>query len=159
VLRARSCLIDGEAVACDERGLAVFDRLRTLASLLRYRRADGSVFLYARWSRPPARTARDPQSAPRSPPSIWNMRRKSRTSGSAERLIGLERVRAASPIPPNAPAALSALIGKTPLYPHSGVLFVRLRRPSTPPGVKRSLFLGTPPARFPVAYKKIASNP
>jgi bifunctional non-homologous end joining protein LigD len=39
-LRVRSCLIDGEAVACDDQGLAVFDRLR-------YRRADGSVFLYA----------------------------------------------------------------------------------------------------------------
>jgi bifunctional non-homologous end joining protein LigD len=39
-LRVRSCLIDGEAVACNEHGLAVFDRLR-------YRRADGSVFLYA----------------------------------------------------------------------------------------------------------------
>jgi bifunctional non-homologous end joining protein LigD len=36
----RSCLIDGEAVACDDQGLAVFDRLR-------YRHADGSVFLYA----------------------------------------------------------------------------------------------------------------
>jgi len=39
-LRVRSCLIDGEAVACDDQGLAVFDWLR-------YRRADGSVFLYA----------------------------------------------------------------------------------------------------------------
>jgi bifunctional non-homologous end joining protein LigD len=39
-LKVRSCLIDGEAVACDDNGLAVFDRLR-------YRRADGSVFLYA----------------------------------------------------------------------------------------------------------------
>ena len=39
-LKAASCLIDGEAVACDDDGLAVFDRLR-------YRRADGSVFLYA----------------------------------------------------------------------------------------------------------------
>jgi bifunctional non-homologous end joining protein LigD len=37
-LRSRSCIIDGEAVA--DNGLAVFDRLR-------YRRADGSVFLYA----------------------------------------------------------------------------------------------------------------
>jgi bifunctional non-homologous end joining protein LigD len=27
-LRVRSCLIDGEAVACDENGLAVFERLR-----------------------------------------------------------------------------------------------------------------------------------
>jgi bifunctional non-homologous end joining protein LigD len=38
-LKVRSYLI-GEAVACDERGLAMFDRLR-------YRRADASVFLYA----------------------------------------------------------------------------------------------------------------
>src|SRR5262245_24667815 len=27
-LKARSCLIDGEAVACDENGLTVFERLR-----------------------------------------------------------------------------------------------------------------------------------
>jgi len=27
-LKVRSCLIDGEAVACDENGLAVFERLR-----------------------------------------------------------------------------------------------------------------------------------
>src|SRR5262245_42951979 len=39
-LRVRSFLIDGEAVACDNDGLPVFDRLR-------YRRADGHVFLYA----------------------------------------------------------------------------------------------------------------
>jgi ATP-dependent DNA ligase len=39
-LKVRSCLLDGEAVACNDQGLAVFDRLR-------YRRADGSVFLYA----------------------------------------------------------------------------------------------------------------
>jgi bifunctional non-homologous end joining protein LigD len=39
-LRARSFLIDGEAVACDGDGLSVFDRLR-------YRRQDGRVFLYA----------------------------------------------------------------------------------------------------------------
>jgi ATP-dependent DNA ligase len=39
-LRARSCLIDGEAVACDGDGLPVFDRLR-------YRRDDRRVFLYA----------------------------------------------------------------------------------------------------------------
>jgi bifunctional non-homologous end joining protein LigD len=38
-LRVRSCLIDGEAVACDENGLAVFERLR-------YRRDDRSVFLF-----------------------------------------------------------------------------------------------------------------
>jgi ATP-dependent DNA ligase len=39
-LRARSFLIDGEAVACDGDGLPSFDRLR-------YRRGDGAVFLYA----------------------------------------------------------------------------------------------------------------
>ena len=39
-LRSRSCIIDGEAVACDERGIAAFDRIR-------YRRHDGRVFLYA----------------------------------------------------------------------------------------------------------------
>jgi bifunctional non-homologous end joining protein LigD len=40
VLKARSFLIDGEAVACDGDGMPSFDRLR-------YRRADDSVFLYA----------------------------------------------------------------------------------------------------------------
>jgi bifunctional non-homologous end joining protein LigD len=39
-LKAASCLIDGEAVACDDDGLPVFDRLR-------YRRQDKHVFLYA----------------------------------------------------------------------------------------------------------------
>jgi hypothetical protein len=39
-LRARSFVIDGEAVACDGDGMPVFDRLR-------YRRQDGRVFLYA----------------------------------------------------------------------------------------------------------------
>jgi bifunctional non-homologous end joining protein LigD len=39
-LRTRSCIIDGEAVACDDNGLAVFDRIR-------YRRHDRKVFLYA----------------------------------------------------------------------------------------------------------------
>jgi bifunctional non-homologous end joining protein LigD len=39
-LPVRSCLIDGEAVACDGDGLPSFDRLR-------YRRQDGAVFLYA----------------------------------------------------------------------------------------------------------------
>jgi bifunctional non-homologous end joining protein LigD len=40
LLRVRSCLIDGEAVACDGDGMPSFDRLR-------YRRADGAVFLLA----------------------------------------------------------------------------------------------------------------
>src|SRR5262249_34363424 len=39
-LKVRSCLIDGEAVACDGEGMPSFDRLR-------YRRADGAVFLFA----------------------------------------------------------------------------------------------------------------
>jgi len=39
-LKVRSCLIDGEAVACDEKGLAVFERLR--------RKHEGKkVFLFA----------------------------------------------------------------------------------------------------------------
>jgi bifunctional non-homologous end joining protein LigD len=39
-LRSRSCIIDGEAVACGEDGIASFDRIR-------YRRHDEGVFLYA----------------------------------------------------------------------------------------------------------------
>src|SRR5262245_27315575 len=39
-LRSRSCIIDGEAVACDDNGVASFD-------LIRYRRHDDSTFLYA----------------------------------------------------------------------------------------------------------------
>jgi bifunctional non-homologous end joining protein LigD len=39
-LKVRSCLIDGEAVACDENGLAVFE-------LLREKRQGRHVFLYA----------------------------------------------------------------------------------------------------------------
>jgi bifunctional non-homologous end joining protein LigD len=39
-LRTTSCLIDGEAVACGDDGVPVFDRLR-------YRRDDRNVFLYA----------------------------------------------------------------------------------------------------------------
>jgi bifunctional non-homologous end joining protein LigD len=39
-LRSRSCIIDGEAVACDETGIASFDRVR-------YRRHDEDIFLYA----------------------------------------------------------------------------------------------------------------
>jgi len=39
-LSCRSCLIDGEAVACDDNGVPIFDRLR-------YRRDDRRVFLYA----------------------------------------------------------------------------------------------------------------
>jgi bifunctional non-homologous end joining protein LigD len=39
-LRSRSCIIDGEAVACDGNGMPSFDRIR-------YRRHDASVFVYA----------------------------------------------------------------------------------------------------------------
>jgi ATP-dependent DNA ligase len=39
-LRSRSCIIDGEAVACDDNGLASFE-------LIRYRQHDAGVFLYA----------------------------------------------------------------------------------------------------------------
>src|SRR6266704_471076 len=39
-LRPRSCIIDGEAVACDDSGVPSFNRIR-------YRRHDASVFLYA----------------------------------------------------------------------------------------------------------------
>jgi bifunctional non-homologous end joining protein LigD len=39
-LRSRSCIIDGEAVACDDKGVASFD-------LIRHHRANDSVFLYA----------------------------------------------------------------------------------------------------------------
>jgi ATP-dependent DNA ligase len=39
-LRSRSCIIDGEAVACDGNGVASFD-------LIRHYRANDSVFLYA----------------------------------------------------------------------------------------------------------------
>jgi ATP-dependent DNA ligase len=39
-LRSRSCIIDGEAVCCDDNGVPSFDRIR-------YRRHDADVFLYA----------------------------------------------------------------------------------------------------------------
>jgi bifunctional non-homologous end joining protein LigD len=39
-LRSRSCIIDGEAVACDDNGVTLFNRVR-------YRRYDESIFLYA----------------------------------------------------------------------------------------------------------------
>jgi bifunctional non-homologous end joining protein LigD len=39
-LRSRSCIIDGEAVACDDKRLASFD-------LIRHHRTDERVFLYA----------------------------------------------------------------------------------------------------------------
>ena len=39
-LRSRSCIIDGEAVVCDDNGVTSFNRVR-------YRRHDESIFLYA----------------------------------------------------------------------------------------------------------------
>jgi bifunctional non-homologous end joining protein LigD len=39
-LRSRSCIIDGEAVCCDDKGLPSFERIR-------YRRHDRRVFLFA----------------------------------------------------------------------------------------------------------------
>jgi hypothetical protein len=39
-LRSRSCIIDGEAVACNDNGVASFD-------LVRHHRANESIFLYA----------------------------------------------------------------------------------------------------------------
>jgi ATP-dependent DNA ligase len=39
-LRCRSCIIDGEAVVCDDNGVARFDRIR-------YRRHDEAAFIYA----------------------------------------------------------------------------------------------------------------
>jgi ATP-dependent DNA ligase len=39
-LRSRSCIIDGEAIACDDNGVSSFDHIR-------YRRHDAGVFLYA----------------------------------------------------------------------------------------------------------------
>jgi bifunctional non-homologous end joining protein LigD len=39
-LRSRSCIIDGEAVACDDKGVASFD-------LVRHHRTNESIFLYA----------------------------------------------------------------------------------------------------------------
>jgi len=39
-LHSRSCIIDGEAVACDDNGVTSFNRVR-------YRRHDKSIFLYA----------------------------------------------------------------------------------------------------------------
>jgi bifunctional non-homologous end joining protein LigD len=39
-LRPRSCIIDGEAVVCDSKGMVSFEHIR-------YRRHDASVFLYA----------------------------------------------------------------------------------------------------------------
>ena len=56
-LRSRSCIIDGEAVACDDHGMPRFDRIR-------YRRHYTTVFMYPfdlielKWRRPPPQPAR-----------------------------------------------------------------------------------------------------
>jgi hypothetical protein len=47
-LRARSCLIDGDAVCCNENGLAVFERLRHKHAA-RTVVGEGSPFLQALW--------------------------------------------------------------------------------------------------------------
>jgi hypothetical protein len=47
-LRSRSCIIDGEAVACADDGIPSFDRIR-------YRQHDADVFLYAFFIDPPAK--------------------------------------------------------------------------------------------------------
>ena len=39
-LRSHSCIIDGKAVACDDNGVTLFNRVR-------YRHHDESIFLYA----------------------------------------------------------------------------------------------------------------
>ena len=60
--RSRSCILDGEAAACGEDGIALFERIR-------YQRHDGSVFLYAfdlielKRRRPAPRTARTARTA------------------------------------------------------------------------------------------------
>src|SRR5215831_6116563 len=53
-LKVRSCLMDGEAVACDKNGLAVFERLRHQyeLALCRWRRAPRLPFPPARSPRP-----------------------------------------------------------------------------------------------------------
>jgi bifunctional non-homologous end joining protein LigD len=46
-LRSRSCIIDGEAVACDDNGVASFDLVRHSFDLVRHHRANERIFLYA----------------------------------------------------------------------------------------------------------------
>jgi bifunctional non-homologous end joining protein LigD len=63
-LRSRSCIIDGEAVACGDDGMPSFDRIR-------YRRHDARVFLLrlrpdrAERRRPAPRSAGSPQGGER----------------------------------------------------------------------------------------------
>ena len=95
-LKVRSCLIDGEAVACDENGLAVFERLR--------RKPSGKhVFLYtfrsprAGWPRPTARAAGDAQGDAREPATLLRARATARRAPRAQRRCRL---------PPRLPARL-----------------------------------------------------
>src|SRR5262249_18676872 len=62
-LRSRSCIIDGEAVACDDNGVASFD-------LVRHQRANESIFLYAfdLIERKGGPLRRDPLEARKAPP-------------------------------------------------------------------------------------------
>jgi bifunctional non-homologous end joining protein LigD len=59
-LGSRSCIIDGEAVGCDDNGITSFN-------LVRYRHCDESIFLYAfrrdraERRRPPTRALRTPE--------------------------------------------------------------------------------------------------
>ena len=78
-LRARSCIIDGEAVACSDDGIASFERIQ-------YRRHDGGVFLFAfdlieldgeDMRRDPARSA---QGDAREPPDHTSPGRRHHTS-------------------------------------------------------------------------------
>jgi len=66
-LKVRSCLIDGEAVACDENGLAVFERLRLklLASM-----SFSTPSTSSNWTaKTCARAAGDAQGDTREPPA------------------------------------------------------------------------------------------
>jgi hypothetical protein len=55
-LRSRSCIIDGEAVVCDDNGVASFDRIRR-------RRHDGDTFLSTG-------SKRSPSAGPAGPPRL-----------------------------------------------------------------------------------------
>src|SRR5262245_41501382 len=83
-LRSRSCIIDGEAVACDDNGMPNFDRIR-------YRRHDSVVFLYGFDL---IELNGDDPARPRSPPS-WPRLRPAFVSTSISRPTG----RPCSPTP------------------------------------------------------------
>src|SRR5262249_58601096 len=83
-LKMRSCLIDGEAVCCDENGLAVF-------ALLRYRERPAEIFLYAfdllelDGQGSTARAARDPQGDAGEPATLLRARATARRAPRARR--------------------------------------------------------------------------